>query len=106
MRSKWWDGLLYCAPSHPAEVTYAGYLEPSELIVVEQPQVTYPSSSTLASRSFFPASFALSIAKASSFVIASEMYRNAADRTSSSCEKNIGVSSKTQMSGCIISSQV
>lgn len=60
---------------------------------------THPSSSTLASRSFFPASCSLSIAKASSFVIASEMYRNAADRTSSSWRNNTRSAARTPVVG-------
>ena len=47
----------------------------------------YPSSLTITSRGFLPASCSLSMIKASSFVMASEMYLNDVDFTKSSLKK-------------------
>ena len=79
-------------PSQPAEVTYAGYLN-KVLILAQKLGIcnddlgisTYPTSRARASRSDLVFSFSLSIANASSGVIASVIYLKTVAFTSSSC---------------------
>ncbi len=67
---------IYCQPPINEECWLAG-------------SIPHPCERTMASRSFFLASFALRIASASSGVIASVIYLNVADFTSSSCSEAV-----------------